>query len=205
MDVTKLPSGAVLTARTPDASSTEQGAKSPFPALGSTDRADIRPLDLRAALQILLAEVRASLDSTLELAVGEEVLAVDEPPPAARGTIELLLRVIPDEVGSDLAVWNTTAATAEVAVQSGLDRAMSVISAWQGVAPSVLDAVSEARELVMSMLADGAPNPIWARPEWAGLLPRFNRYWRRRRAARRLHDPDYPVGSFDNNDEYNIQ
>jgi hypothetical protein len=57
--------------------------------------------------------------------------------------------------------------------------------------------------LVVSVFGEEPQNPIWLRPEWAGLAPRFERFWRRRcLARRRLTDPDYSSGGFDDCDEH---
>ena len=73
MEVSKLPAADVQSARTATAAATEQGPQSPASIAPMVDRADIRPLDVSAALQILLAEVRAA---TLELVRSGKILMV---------------------------------------------------------------------------------------------------------------------------------
>jgi len=56
--------------------------------------------------------------------------------------------------------------------------------------------------LVFLVLGDEPQNPLWRRPEWVGLAPQLQRFWRRRRLAhRRLMDPDYSSGGAWHSDE----
>jgi hypothetical protein len=90
----------------------------------------------------------------------------------------------------------------ESALQTGLERAINAVTVWHDVPAAVVDAAHETRALVLLALSDEPQNPLWLRPEWAGLAPRFERFWRRRRfARRRLADPDYSSGTFDDNHE----
>ena len=57
-----MPAPAATAPRTPTGPPAEQGPQSPANAAPIADRADIRPLDIPAALQILLAEVRAAFE-----------------------------------------------------------------------------------------------------------------------------------------------
>lgn len=203
MDVTKLPAPATPAARTPTAPPAEQGPQSAPNAVPIVDRADIRPLDITAALQILLAEVRAAFElqaiATASNASAGEV--PNSPPQAARALLQMLLGAMPDESSSTPA-WNAVLARVETALQTGLDRGIDAIIVWRDVPAGVVDAAREARTLVFSMLADDPRNPVWLRPEWAGLAPRFERFWRRRRRARRhLTDPDDYSGSVDDDSE----
>jgi hypothetical protein len=199
MDVTKLPApgaAAIRTATSPADLSSQPPANVPAIA----DRADIRPLDIPAALQILLAEVRASFDLQALLMVGSGVV-LDNPAQAARALVEMVVQAMPDDIAT-VASWSAALARVETALQAGLDRAISAVTAWRDVPATVVDAAKETRALVFSVLGDEAPNPIWLRPEWAGLAPRFERFRRRRRIARRhLTDPDHSPGSFDDDTE----
>jgi hypothetical protein len=65
MEVSKVPADIPL-ARAGSAPAAEQGTQSPASTAPPADRADIRPLDISGALQILLAEVRAEFDMLLE-------------------------------------------------------------------------------------------------------------------------------------------
>jgi hypothetical protein len=201
MDVTKMPAPAGAAARTPTAPPAEQGPKSPANAAPIADRADIRPLDVPAALQILLAEVRSAFE-LLAVAMGEEANeVVDSPPQAARALLQMVLRAVPEETAS-LPAWNAELARVETVLQTALDRGVDAITVWRDVSAIVVDAAQEARTLVFSALGDDPQNPAWLRPEWAGLAPKFERFWRRRRLARRrLTDPDYPSGSLDDDSE----
>ena len=68
MEVSNV-SADVPTVRTGTASAPEQGTPSPAPVAPSADFADIRPLDIPGALQILLAEVRAALDLQMDASI----------------------------------------------------------------------------------------------------------------------------------------
>jgi hypothetical protein len=201
MDVTKIPAPATEAARTPTAPPAEQGLHSPPSAAPIADRADIRPLDVPAALQILLAEVRAAFE-LLAVAMGEDANeAANSPPQAARALLQMVLRALPDETAS-MPAWTAELARVETALQSGLDRGIDAITVWRDVPPIVVDAAQEARTLVFSALGDDPQNLAWLRPEWVGLAPKLERFWRRRRLARRrLTDPDFPVGSLDDDSE----
>jgi hypothetical protein len=198
MDVTKMPAApTAAAARTPTAPPAEQGPQSPAKSEPIADRADIRPLDIPAALQILLAEVRASFELEA-VATGQDANeAANSPPQAARALLQMVLSAMPDESAS-MPAWNAALARVETALQTGLDRGIDAVSVWRDVPPIVTDASREVRALVFSALADEPQNPAWLRPEWAGLAPRFERFWRRRRLARRLlTDPDYSPGNLD--------
>jgi hypothetical protein len=201
MDVTKMPAPAGALGRTPTAPAAEQAPQSAPNAAPIADRADIRPLDVPAALQILLAEVRAAFE-LLAVAMGEDAVeAVDSPPQAARAILQMVLRAVPDETASTPA-WNAELVRFETALQTGLDRGIDAVTLWRDVSPIVVDAAQEARALVFSALGDDSQNPAWLRPEWLGLAPEFERFWRRRRLARRrLTDPDYLSGSLDDDGE----
>jgi hypothetical protein len=200
MDVTKLPSQGAAAIRAPMTSPAEPGSQSPANIAATADRADIRPLDISAALQILLAEVRASLDlQTLQMS-GEGSAVLDTPPQAARVLVELVIQSMPDE--ASVPSWTAVLERVEAALPIGLGRAIDAVTAWRDVPIVVVDAAKETRALVFSVLGDDPQNPIWLRPEWAGLQPKFERFIRRRRIARRrLTDPDYSLQAFDDDDE----
>ena len=222
MDIAKLSPPATAAAHTPTAPGVEQGPQSPASAAPVVDRADIRPLDTPAALQILLAEVRAAFELQA-IAMGSNASEVpNSPPQAARMLVQMLLGAMPDEgekpdegavpdVSAMLEIastpsWNAVLARVETALQAGLDRGIEAIMVWRDVTANVVDAAKEARALVFSTLGDDPQNPVWLRPEWVGLGPQFERFWRRRRLARRhfahrhLTDPD-PTGSVDDDRE----
>ena len=103
----------------------------------------------------------------------------------------MVLQSMPDEA-PDVAAWTQALVRMEAALQTGLANAISAVSAWRDVTATVVDAAKETRTLVFSVLGDEPQNPLWLRPEWVGLAPRLERFWRRRRLARRrLMDPDY--------------
>jgi hypothetical protein len=203
MDVTKMPAPASAAARTPTAPPAEQGPHSPASAAPIADRADIRPLEIAAALQILLAEVRAAFELQA-IAMDSNASAneaLNSPPQAVRALLQMLPGAMPDE-SAGMPAWSAALARVETALQTGLDRGIDAITVWRDVPEIVVDAAKEARTLVFSTLGDEPQNPAWLRPEWAGLGPKFERFWRRRRLARRLlTDPDYSPGSRDDDSE----
>jgi hypothetical protein len=201
MDVAKMPAPSAAAPRAPTAPPAEQGPQSPANAAPIADRADIRPLDISAALQILLTEVRAAFELQT-VAMGQDAgEAVNSPPQAARALLQMVLNAMPDE-GASMPAWSAVLARVEAALQTGLDRGIDAVSVWRDVPPFVVDASKEVRTQVFSALDDDPLNPAWLRPEWAGLAPRFERFCRRRRKARRqLTDPDYSRGSLDEDSE----
>lgn len=195
-----MPSPAAAAARTPTAPGAEQGRQAAS-AAPIVDRADIRPLDLPAALQILLAEVRAAFELQA-VAMGEDTGApVASPPQAAQALLKMLVGAMPEETAS-LPAWSALLARVETALQTGLDRGIEAVALWRDVPATVVDAAKDTRILVFAALGDDPQNPVWLRPEWVGLAPRFQSFWRRRRRARRLlSDPDYSAGSLDDDSE----
>jgi hypothetical protein len=201
MEVTKTPVPAAAAARTPAAPDAEQGPQSAANAAPIVDRADIRPLDIPAALQILLAEVRAAFELQA-VAMGDDTGgSVTSPPQAAQALLKMLVGAMPDETAG-VPAWGALLARVETALQTGLDRGIDAVTLWRDVPVIVVDAAKDTRTLVFTTLGDDPQNPLWLRPEWAGLAPRFERFWRRRRRARRLlTDPDYSSGSLDDDSE----
>lgn len=182
---------------------TDQRTQSSATLAPPADHADIRPLDTAGALQILIAEVRAELDSALQAAISQSpvnahgpVIARDSAQ-AAHELVQMFLREIPQDVAAAPA-WISTLLRVEAAVQSGMERALGIVTQWRDVPAGALDAVTETRLLFLSALADDLPNPLWLRPEWLGLAPVLQRFRRHRRIARRrLTDPDYSTAGFD--------
>jgi hypothetical protein len=212
MDITKLPapeSGAPGVA-TPGVATPgvvapdEQGTKAQPNLAATADRVDIRPLDISGALQILIAEVRASFVSQALLAAdtgtAPPAAVLDNPLQTARALMEIILQVMPEETGN--AQWGAALARMEMTLQAGLERAINAVTLWRDVSAPVVQTVNQTGALLFALLDEGLQNPIWLRPEWAGLAPRFDRFWRRRRyARRRLTDPDYySAGSFDSDE-----
>jgi hypothetical protein len=201
MDITKLP--APETGAPGVATPAEQGAKALLNLAATADRVDIRPLDISAALQILIAEVRASFDigvaGVATPGATAPGAAVDNPLQTARALMEIILQATPEEAGN--AQWGTALARMEMALQTGLERAINAVTLWRDIPAPVVEAVNETRALILALLDEGPQNAIWLRPEWAGLAPRFDRFWRRRRRARRrLIDPDYSSRGFDSDE-----
>jgi hypothetical protein len=217
MDVSKLPPPALPLNKSSTAPTKEQLAGEIAAVLehdlqtlskpaSAGDRANIRPLDIPGGLQILLAEIRASLDVPADAAApGSPESFPDSPLQAARQIVEWMLKALPDDA-ADVPAWTAALAKMESSLESGLQQASDTVAAWHDVAPAVVDAVQQSGSLVRAVLGDVQPNPLWVRPEWAGMAPRLERLWRRRRGARRrLTDPDHWRGSLDDNDEYRTQ
>ena len=213
MEVTNLsadvPPGLTGTAQAPG-----QGTPSPTTAAPPADLADIRPLDISGALQILLAEVRAGLDLQLGAAITRGAVTssaatataagaiAQSPDQAARQMVEMLLQALPEDA-SDAPAWTAALVRADAALQSSIEQAIGVVTQWRDVPVAAVDAVADARALFIAALGDEPLNPLWLRPEWVGLAPVFQRFRRRRRnARRRLTDPDYPTQSLDETEEF---
>lgn len=200
-----MPPAQVPTDRAGTAAMTGQESTAAAHVAPTADRADIRPLDVPAALQILLAEVRAGFDlaanADTDAAVAQGQTNPMDPVHAARELVEMFLRAVPDDA-SDPPAWTAAVVHAESAMQSSVERAFSVVSLWRDVPPAVVEAVKETRALFLTVFGDDLNNPLWLRPEWLGLGPLVQRFRRRRRnARRRLTDPDYARRSLDENQE----
>ena len=167
----------------------------------TADRADIRPLDVSAALQILLAEVRAGLGLAADAPVAQGPAGAFGPVQTVRALVEMFLQALPDDA-SDPPAWTAALLRVETSIQSSIERAISVVTQWRDVPPPVPDAVKETRVQYLTVLGDDLQNPLWLRPEWMALRPLFQRFRRRRRnARRRLTDPDYAPGSLDESED----
>jgi hypothetical protein len=229
MEVSKVPAevslpraGTSAAAETePQAADNQAGGNQAADSIAPlADRADIRPLDIPGALQILLAEVRAELDLSLSAAIARGAGtqgtatqgmaaqrtapqgAAQTPTQTARELVELFLQALPEDAG-DATVWTAALVRVDAAVQSSVERAINVVMQWQDVPAVVVDAVKAAQAQFVAALAEDPRNPLWLRPEWLGLGPPWQRFLRRRRnARRRLTDPDYSPQSLDENEEF---
>jgi hypothetical protein len=122
MDVTKSPP---LDSPHRGATTAEQGPQSPQASAAVADRADIRPLDIPGALQILLSEVRDALGlDTSGNAVPQN------PVQAAQELVRMVLQSTPDEA-PDVSAWTQALVRMEAALQTGLANAISAVSAWR--------------------------------------------------------------------------
>ena len=183
------PAGAAPTrASTP---TPERGAAASA-AVAALARADIRPLDVAGALQILIAEVRAAFDEIAGVSVPLvpfTTTGADSAVAGARAIVELVLKSLPESFEPNS--WSLALPRADAALQAGVARALEVVSAWRDATPVVVDATREAGALALQLTAGEPPYP-WPPPEWVGLSRRLKRLWRRRRAlGRRLVDPDH--------------
>jgi len=198
MDVTKAPAPDIPAARAAEQRGSERDPAPDMPNVPSTaDRVEIQPLDPAAALQILAAEVRA------HLGLPPDTGPLPGPTQAAQALIRLLLDAADaPPPGEDLPVEAPVAATppmsavppAEAAVLAGMDQALDVIGGWRGIERTSQEAAIATRALVIRLLSDVPPSPLWLRPEWSSLAPRIEKYWRRRRIRRGLTDPDPRAG-----------
>src|ERR1700722_3300632 len=195
MQISKVPPAEVPTVRTGTAAMTGQDLPAAADIAPTADRADIRPLDVSAALQILLAEVRAGLGLAADAPVAQGPAGAFGPVQTVRALVEMFLQALPDE-GSDPPASTAPLHRVETSIQSSIERAISVVTQWRDVPPPVPDAVKETRVQYLTVLGDDLQNPLWLRPEWMALRPLFQRFRRRRRnARRRWTDPDYAPGS----------
>jgi hypothetical protein len=124
------------------------------------------------------------------------------PVQAARALLEMFLQAAPVDAQDPLQ-WEALLAHVETAFQSSIDAAVNAVAAWRDVPAGVTAAATDTRQLVFSVLAGDSQDPVWLRPEWAGLAPQIQRFWRRRRhMRRRLTDPDYPSSTTDEGEEF---
>ena len=225
MQVSNVPPVDVPTVRTGSTGSTgsattattaEQGPPTAAGVAPAADLADIRPLDISGALQILLAEVRAALDLQLGAAITPNAVPssaaaatantagaiAQSPDQAAHQMVEMFLQALPEDA-SDAPAWTAALLRADAAMQSSIEQAIGVVTQWRDVPAAAVDAAADTRALFIAALGDEPQNPLWLRPEWVGLAPVLHRFRRRRRnARRRLTDPDYSPQSLDENEEF---
>ena len=208
MEVTKAPppgAGPVL----PDAAAAPgQAGIALAAAPPAGEFVDIQPLNATSALQILIAEVRAELQLPFE---GPQTRSATQ---TAQLVLDLMLGSLPPEPRPTTAAGASAAdaprtdspaadlgdraalAAVDAALNTALDRALGTVAAWRNVPPAAVETAREARTLIAAALIDEPRHALWARPEWQWLVPRIERYWRRRRRQRRgpngpwLSDPD---------------
>jgi len=126
---------------------------------------------------------------------------LDGPTPAARVLVQMVLQALPET--TDDHAWSAALTQVEAALQSGIQRAIDVVSAWRDVSSAVVETTKESAGLALQVLGDESPIPLWLRPEWSGLRPRLARLRRRRRQRRRrLTDPDYHSATLDEIDDF---
>jgi hypothetical protein len=217
MQVSKVPPADVPTVRAGTVTTAEQGPPSAADIAPAADLADIRPLDISGALQILLAEVRAALDLQPDAAITPGAITssaataaaattagaiAQSPDQAGRQMVEMFLQALPEDA-SDAPAWTASLVRADAATQSSIEQAMGVVTQWRDVPAAAVDAVADARALFIAALGDERQNPLWLRPEWVGLAPVLQRFHRRRRnARRRLTDPDLSPPNLDESEEF---
>jgi hypothetical protein len=196
MDVTKAPPidpGAGRMGTAP-ASTSQSGAALPETVAVLLDRVDIQPLDSMGALLILIAELRTELASPAETSMAADPAAamatVTATATAPQTLVQMFLQALPEET-QEPAAWMAAVTRVETALVTALNRGVDAIAGWRNVPPAVVEDAQETRTIVVAALTDDPPNPLWLRPEWLGLAPGIQRFWRRRRWVRRgLSDPD---------------
>jgi hypothetical protein len=185
MDVTKAPPLDPSAARAGGPTSQQSAAAPSSEIVALADRVDIQPLDVAAALQILIAEVRTAMELPAASSMTQSAAQT------SRVLIHMFLDAVP-EGASSLPVWAAASTRIELAFLSAIERAVNAVAAWRDVPQFVVDAAKETRALAVLQLTDEPLSPMWVRPEWLGLAPKMERFWRRRRLARRgWTDPDF--------------
>jgi hypothetical protein len=191
MEVAKPPSINVAPGGNPAPSAQSRSANPAPPLPPALDRADIGPLDVPAALQILIAEVQDAWQLAPTAATAQT--PVQSPLEAAMRLVQTLLQSLPN-TGGDARGWTTALAVLQAGLDTGIDRAIATVAAWRDVPQAAVDALKDARSMVAAALGDETLSPWLVPPEWAGLAPRLEIFRRRRRTARRrLIDPDFPL------------
>jgi hypothetical protein len=186
MDVTKAPPLDSTVNRSGAGPTSQQSGALPSPGniVTQADRLDIEPLDVGAALQILIAEVRSVMD------LPPDSSTMQSPAQASRVLVHLFLQAVPEDLGNP-SIWTAESTRVDLAFQAAIDRGVDAVAAWRDVPQFVVDAAKDTRTLVATQMRDDPASPNWLRPEWLGLAPKAERFWRRRRLAHRsLTDPD---------------
>ena len=173
------------------------------PAAGMADQFDISPLDVSAALRILVAEVQLAVTAGLpELLlpstpapgtapVPPAPLTTATPGAAAGSLLATFLAAVPADE-ADAGAWMQAVARLEQAFLAGYERAATIVTAWSGVTPEVLASVHASQTLFVAALTSAREPDGLVRAEWLRVAPRLQRFRRRRRALqRRLEDPDH--------------
>ncbi|MFI4890245.1 MAG: hypothetical protein ACHQIL_06915 [Steroidobacterales bacterium] len=197
-------------ARGADPPANAQGAtlRQGAPAAPAADRADIRPLSIAAALQILIAEVQGTWSLLLSQPASPSQppsppaspAPPDNPLDAAMRLMQTFLQSLPAS-GADADTFLAAHDGLLAGLARGMDQAMAVVAAWRDTPREAIDALAETRSMVFAALGEDLPNAAvgaWViRPEWLEFAPRIEQLRRRRRARRRLLDPDLPLPDVD--------
>src|SRR5258708_12239477 len=138
MEVSKVPPADVPTARAGTTTATGQESPSAANIAPLGNRADIRPLDIAGALQILLAEVRAGFDLPANTAIPQSPIVQStimlSPVQAAHDLVEMLLQVLPEKAG-DAPAWTAALVRAAASLQSSIGRAMTILPQCRPLPP----------------------------------------------------------------------
>ncbi len=148
------------------------------------------PADLPRAAMVLELPAEGSIPSLTPAPAPSLVQA-------APLLMQLFLRALPEASPSPSpspAAWLIAATRIQASLELALDKAVEAVAAWRDVPAAAVEGAVATRAAVLAALADDPQNPLWLRPEWVGLGPRMEWFWRRHRFARRaLSDPDlYP-------------
>jgi hypothetical protein len=177
---------SLLPAESPTAASglAERGARTPAQVVGGGDRSSIKALDLSAALQILLAEVKLALSEDGFVSLASDA-SLRPPAPlsstvAAPALVELFLQLVPQDEATSPEVLSTTIARLVQAISRGSSAAIERVVAWRDTPPAIAATLQEVRSLALAVISGGQP-ALLSRPEWLGLGTSLQRLRRRRR------------------------
>lgn len=171
----------------------ERGARTPAQVVAGGDRSSIKALNLTAALQILLAEVKLALTEA-----GFASLAADASPrstaplsstAAAPALVELFLRLVPHDEMTPQSTWSATVERLVQAISRGSAAAIERVVAWRDTPPAIAASLQDVRSLALAII-NGEQLTLLSRPEWLGLGSSLQRVRRRRRRTLLLTDTD---------------
>ena len=106
---------------------------------------------------------------------------------AARLVIQLFLRSLPP-VETDPTLDLAGLERVEADVGNALERGLVTIGAWHEVPEAVVAEAELAGVLVQQVLREDLAAAAWLRSEWPGLATPLQRFWRRRRFARKARN-----------------
>lgn len=171
----------------------DRGARTPAPVIPGGDWSSIKPLDLPAALQILLAEVKLAL-----IEAGFTNSAVDasmrstatlSPTTAAPALVELILRFVPQGPDASPSAFNAVVERLLQAIGRGGGAAIERVVAWRDTPPAIALTVRDVQARAFALLQGDQP-ALLSRPEWLGIAASVQQLRRRRRRALLLTDTD---------------
>jgi hypothetical protein len=185
MEIPKLPPAAPAAPATGGRAGAAgpNGGAPAEPAAGG-DRADIRALDVPAALLILATEI---LDA---VGLPPPPSGAATPPQAAAVIVNSLLQALPvDSAGAH--AWLDAEGALQSGIAAGLSRATAIVMARPPPDSGLVAALAQTHALIAMALSEDSPAGLPIGPEWSGLVQRLDAFRRRRRKLRRRWlDPD---------------